>query len=60
MNVLQTAIESMRGSGLRYHDIARLAWLKYRIWTGPRREIPIEYKRLTFIRYLFEHGRLQS
>ena len=55
---LSETIELMRTSGLEAADLVRLTWLKYQIRTGKRTEVPMEHKRLMFVRYLVEEGRI--
>ena len=51
-----TSLEAMLTAGLSEDEILRLFRLRRDIDSGRRSEITLEHKRLTFARYLYEHG----
>ena len=60
MEQLEVKVEIMRAAGLQDDAIVRLAWLKRRVADGLCDDLTIEHKRLTFLRYLCESGRVQN
>lgn len=51
-------IEIMRAAGLQDDEIARLAGLRKRVGTGEVDDLTIEYKRLMFLKFLCNTGRV--
>jgi len=60
MNQLDVKVEIMRAAGLEDDEILRLAWLKQRVENGLCDDLTIENKRLTFLKFLHESGRVQN
>ena len=60
MNQLDVKMEIMRAAGLEDDEILRLAWLKKRVDRGECDDLTIEHKRLTFLKYLHDSGRVQA
>jgi len=60
MNQLDVKVEIMRAAGLEDDEILRLAWLKQRVENGLCDDLTIEHKRLTFLKFLHESGRVQN
>ncbi len=60
MNQLDVKVEIMLAAGLEDDEILRLAWLKRRVESGECDDLTIEHKRLTFLKFLHESGRVQN
>ena len=60
MNQLDVKVEIMRAAGLEDEDIVRLAWLKKRVASGQCDDLTIEHKRLTFLKFLHDSGRVTA
>jgi hypothetical protein len=60
MNQLDVKVEIMRAAGLEDEEIIRLAWLKKRVDTGQCDDLTIEHKRLTFLKFLHDSGRVTA
>ena len=60
MSQLNVKVEVMRAAGLEEDEIVRLSWLKRRVESGECDDLTIEHKRLTFLKFLCETGRVQA
>jgi len=60
MNQVETHVGIMLAAGLEDHEILRLAEFKHRVTAGERDDLTPEYKRIMFMKYLFDSGRVQS
>ena len=60
MNQLDVKVEIMRAAGLEDEEIVRLAWLKRRVDSGQCDDLTLEHKRLTFLKFLHDSGRVQA
>ena len=60
MDQLDMQVEIMRAAGLADDEILRLAMLKQRVSSGQCDDLTIEYKRFSFLKYLYEEGRVCS
>jgi len=60
VNQLDVKVEIMLAAGLEDDEILRLAWLKRRVESGECDDLTIEHKRLTFLKFLHESGRVQN
>jgi hypothetical protein len=60
MNQVGSNVEIMLAAGLEDDAIIRLAQFKHRVDVGEADDLTIEYKRITFLKYLYDAGRIQS
>ena len=60
MDQLDMQVEIMRAAGLADDEILRLAMLKRQVSSGQCDDLTIEYKRFSFLKYLYEEGRVCS
>ncbi|MPZ13311.1 MAG: hypothetical protein GEU73_02590 [Chloroflexi bacterium] len=58
MNAVDLQVEIMRAAGLEEREIVRLASLRQLVHVGQCSEVTHEYKRLAFLKYLCNTGRL--
>jgi len=60
MNQVGSEVGIMLAAGLEDDAIIRLAQFKHRVDAGQCDDLTIEYKRATFLKYLYDEGRIQS
>lgn len=60
VNQLEVEVEIMRAAGLKDGEIARLALLKRRVDRGQCDDLTMEFKRLSFARFLYEAGKIND
>ncbi len=60
MNQVENDVEIMLAAGLEDDEILRLAHFKHRVSTGECDDLTIEYKRIMFLKYLYDEGRVES
>jgi hypothetical protein len=58
VNQLDVKVEIMRAAGLVDEEILRLAGLKRRVEAGQCDDLTLEHKRLTFLKFLHDSGRV--
>ena len=60
MNQLDVQVEVMRAAGLQDDEILRLAHLRHRVAAGTCDDLTTDYKRVMFLKYLYDHGHLRE
>jgi hypothetical protein len=60
MNQVGDALQIMVAAGFDDEEILRLMQLKYRVTSGLCSDLTIEYKRASFVKYLYVEGRVES
>ena len=60
MSQVDSDVEIMLAAGLEDDEILRLAHFKHRVSAGECDDLTIEYKRIMFLKYLYDAGRIES
>ncbi len=59
-HLIDSDLEIMMASGLDDGEILRLAHVKHRVSAGECDDLTPEYKRVMFLKYLYDAGRIES